>query len=91
MCIKTVDDEQDLKLAFILFYLNKIAQRYTADMISVACNPGMPHAKCFKGDRFFLQQHQSYLSPLIKMLDKFQCILLNNRKFKNLRITSDIN
>jgi hypothetical protein len=46
-----VDDEQDLKLAFILFYLNKIAQRYTADMISVACNPGMSHAKCFKGDR----------------------------------------
>jgi hypothetical protein len=59
-----VDDEQDLKLAFILFYLNKIAQRYTADMISVACNLGMPHAKCYKGDRFFFATAPKLFEPL---------------------------
>ncbi len=61
---KTVDDEQDFKLAFILFYIIKIAQRYTADMISVACNSGFRFKRVTD---YLLQQHQSYLSTLSKL------------------------
>ncbi len=69
MGIETADGKQNFKLASIFFFFwIKFSQRYIAEMIGVACNSQIPHAKWSKGWLItFCNSAKSYLSPFSKL------------------------